>query len=421
MSYGTGTYGVEPYAGSAASGPPTQAAAVALVATSTLTAGATRDAAAAAALTATSTLTVGATREQPAAATLTAVSTLTATGITGHIVAVGRASETDTARPLVRNVALLIGRASETDTARTLSGAHAFAVGRATEADTARSLSVGYAKSIGRASETDTARALDAPGGYIPTPGDLVIVAMDKLLRQAPTSLAVSVSGADVGEALTFKIDGTTVYTATAGAGGNLQQVSIAVPTGNAGSHTVRVETSSRFGEDTFTIQLDPAPNASNQGADTSPVAIPAALVGTTRSWVFQDLMPGGLGSWVMPINPTAMTSPGIVKALSVEHSTAVQTGQYHIYQGGISPATWSFSGYCPDQDFYDHFRAYAALTRRFYIIDHRNRAWKVAITGLDMIARKRQLDETGAPQDWRHNYTVNAVIYQQQSPQVPV
>jgi hypothetical protein len=259
-----------------------------------------------------------------------------------------------------------------------------------------------------------------SPGG--PTaPGEIVVIAMDKVLRRAPTSLAVSVNGAVAEETLSFKIDGVEVYTADADADGSILEISIPVPdTVDAGTHTVTVDGSEASGEDTFTMERDADAPPLFQGLDTDPVLIPEAHVDGVYRWVLQDLMPEGLGSWVMPINPSSMTSPGVQKTITGQHSTAAVSGQYHLWRGIDMPIEWSFSGFCPDQDFYEQLQAYAAITRRFYIIDHRNRAWKVAITGLDMVARKRRLDEHGVPQDWRHDYTVHAVIYDQ-TPRTPV
>lgn len=362
------------------------------------------------------------------------------------VITLGRAATTDAGRALVAHQLAVLTRATETDAARALASVvvdHTLTLGRVTETDVARTTIADNGGDstivLGRASSTETARAVDQPtlivdgttsvidietntgssGGAV---GDLVIVAMDKILHRAPTSLSVSVSGAIADESLTFDIDGTDVDTEDADSEGTLQQLSIPVPgaVGAAGSHTVTVTSATSSGSDTFTIEVDPIANPLDVSTDTDPVSVPEAQVTTDfYKWVLQDLMPGGLGSWVMPINPSTMASPGVLTPVTVQHSTAVHDGQFHVWQGGLAVADWSFAGYCPDQEFYENLASYAALTRRFYIIDHRNRAWKVAITGLDMVARKRAIDETGAPQDWRHDYTARAVIYEQ-SPRVP-
>lgn len=369
-----------------------------------------------------------------------AVETDVCIGITVLVrVTLGRAVESDVAEFV--NTARELGIATETDTARALVVSRHFTLGRATESDLARAMPMGLHLILGRATESDSARALSAVDaavvagssqlvrvhflpGYPSQPADLVVIAMDKVIRRAPSSLAVSVSGAESDEALTFKIDDTIVDTGDANSDGTLQQISIPIPdTFMGGVHTVTVVTAGgRQGSDTFTLQFDPSVADVIQGADTSPVTIPAAEIipDVFYKWVFQDLMPDGLGSWVMPINPSAMTSPGFLTNVEVQHSTAVVSGQFHIWEHGRTATPWSFSGFCPDQDFYDQLRAYAAITRRFYIIDHRNRAWKVAITGVDMVLRKRYLDEHGAPLDWLGDYTINAVIYDQ-NPSVPV
>lgn len=346
----------------------------------------------------------------------------------------GRPSTTEIGRALsvISGDTVSIGDVVETDTARSVSVVQVKTLGRAAESDVARTLVHSTTVTLGRSTSTDIARALNVTGlvvfgttqtinfgtdtGSPVTATDLVVIAMDKELKRAPTSLAVSVYGAEADEDLDFKIDGATVATDTADADGTVQEISIPVDESVvAGVHTVSVlSASAKTGSDTFTVLVDPIDEPVLQGVDTDPVLIPEALVNGVYKWVLQDLMPGGLGSWVMPINPASMTSPGVETPVTVQHTTAVVTGRSHIWQGGSTAVEWSFSGFCPDQDFYEQLQDYASLTRRFYIIDHRSRAWKVAITGLDMVARLRALDENGAPLDWRHDYTVRAVIYEQ-------
>lgn len=81
-------------------------------------------------------------------------------------IALGRASEVDTARALGVGRGVPLGRASETDTARALTvvSGNIVALGRASEVDTARPLAAVTTQLVplGRASETDTARTLTA-------------------------------------------------------------------------------------------------------------------------------------------------------------------------------------------------------------------------------------------------------------------
>lgn len=70
----------------------------------------------------------------------------------------GRASTTDTARPLTRRVKKTLGRIVETDTARHLSSATVVPLHRVTETETARHFTATQRRVVGRVTETETAR-----------------------------------------------------------------------------------------------------------------------------------------------------------------------------------------------------------------------------------------------------------------------
>lgn len=242
---------------------------------------------------------------------------------------------------------------------------------------------------------------------------------LDENLRRAPTAVTVAVSGGWPNDDVEFDVDGTTVFTGTLDTDGSLVALSLPVPwDAAAGEHTVTM--TSLTGAPgytisaTFNLELGPAASPVVIGPDADPVEIAAAQTSTgVRRWVLQDLMPGGLGSYVMPANPATMTSPHFQRLLSFEHTTSPAEGIYHISEVAEHAVEWQFSGFCHTQEFYEALQAYYALNRRFYLIDHRNRAWTVAFTSLDMRARLRS-DVNGALTDWAHDYTVSALIYDQ-------
>jgi hypothetical protein len=96
-------------------------------------------------------------------------SALSGTRVAAHFTAgnptpaIGRATETDTARALTATKVVAIGRASETDTGRTLTSSHVAALGRAATVAAALALTATQFVAIGRAAETDTARTLGTP------------------------------------------------------------------------------------------------------------------------------------------------------------------------------------------------------------------------------------------------------------------
>lgn len=243
---------------------------------------------------------------------------------------------------------------------------------------------------------------------------------MDDVLYRAPTALTFMVSGGWADDDVEFAIDGTPVLTTKLNSMGALGPMSVSVNTtlGTAGSHLFTM-TSLTYQAgyavaDTFTIEVDPSPALLVVGQDADPVAVPGAVSSTgVYRWVLQDLHPGGLGSYILPRNPATMTNPHYQRTLAQEHTTSVRDGRYHIAEVGQGVLEWQFGGFCDSQEFYDKLVAYYELPRRFYVIDHRNRAWIVVFTSLDFKARLRT-NVDGNITDWAHDYQVSALIYDQ-------
>ena len=119
-----------------------------------------------------------------------------------------------------------------------------------------------------------------------------------------------------------------------------------------------------------------------------------------------------------MPINPTSMGSPHVRKTVAAVATTAVRSGRPHVSEGA-TPVEWEFAGFAPDKAFQDKLIAYSELPYRFYLVDHRGRAWTVAITRLSIVPRKRHKDSSGASNDWLADYTVAVALFSQ-TPQEP-
>lgn len=238
-----------------------------------------------------------------------------------------------------------------------------------------------------------------------------VVIYDDDLLR-APTSILVAVDDAAPGEVIRFRIDGKLVFETVAGPAGDLGPTSIPVSDQFlAGTHQLSAkQRTSSTGRATFTLTKDPIPYPHIVADDTLPVLIPQAMQHGVRHFVLQDLLPGGLGSYVMPISPATMSSPHSPREF-VPHPTTALGGTFHMFEGSFKPHEWSLSGYCPDEDMYDSLVAFAELNRRFWVIDHRNRAWLVAPLGTELVTRRRQVGLAGVPTDWGHDYTMRLLI----------
>lgn len=247
----------------------------------------------------------------------------------------------------------------------------------------------------------------------------LALTILDDELRRAPTSLTFMMTGAREGMQVSVYFDSDTVaaWTGEPNSEGMIGPLAINVPnTLLAGAHTLRAEVGAVVvATAPFTLALDPALAPIVAGADAQAVEIPGAVQHDTRHWVFQDLLAeseGGIGSFIMPINPTRMGSPHYEHGMTTRHTTAI-TGQFHVFQTGSIPKEWTFEGYCPDQATQEAMLAYRNLNRRFYIIDHRNRAWKVIITDMKFVPRLRH-NFNGVQTDWGSDYTVTATIFDQ-------
>lgn len=253
--------------------------------------------------------------------------------------------------------------------------------------------------------------------GLLDAPEPSALVILDAEQRRAPTSVQIAITNATPGEEFMVAIDGTDVYPVTIDVDGNLDPTSIRVDeVHGAGAHTLTATGLTYVLTATFTLDADAPAHPAIQGPDADPVFIPESEVagGGPYRWVLQDLMPGGLGSWVMPLNPLSMTAPHRRRTLSVEHTTSPVDGRFHAVESHQPPQDWQFAGYCPDQAFHEQLEAYAALNRRLYVIDHRQRAWVIAILGVEFRARKRQRQDAGVFNDWASDYTVNALILDQ-------
>lgn len=251
--------------------------------------------------------------------------------------------------------------------------------------------------------------------GVAESPAPAFLAVLDPDLDRAPTAVTIIMAGLEPLDEITFTIDTITIGEDTADINGDLAATSLSVDRiFGAGTHTITGTTPTHSASDTFTLRRNASNFPVNQTDDVDPVFIAEAVgANGVHKWVLQDLMPGGLGSWVMPINPTTMSAPHVKKTVGAVHSTAVE-GSHHVYEG-ITPTEWDFAGFCPDQAFYLKLLAYSELPRRCYLIDHRNRAWIIAFANLDVKARKRVRDEQGADHDWLSDYSAKVVLYSQQ------
>ena len=260
------------------------------------------------------------------------------------------------------------------------------------------------------------------------TDPDFQLTILNPTLDRAPTSLTVTVDGARPETDIRFYLDTTSgpalAYTTTTDVAGSLQPMSISVNPdlgGAVGTRTLTAEQDGISGgtlsaSATYTLAKEPQTAPAAPVADAAPVLVPGALAELGYyHWVAQDLLgeaDGGIGSYVFPINPREMSSPHYEATLSTHHTTA-SSGRYLLFQAGDPPKEWTFSGVAISQDMVEKLQAYRNLNRRFYTIDHRNRAWKTVWTNLEIVPRRRT-NYNGEDSDWITDFTVTAMILDQ-------
>lgn len=250
---------------------------------------------------------------------------------------------------------------------------------------------------------------------FLIMPPEVVLTLLTPVLNQAPGNIEASISGGTPEAVVDIKIDTVTVLTVTLDTDGNAGPLSVPVSNtlGTAGTHDLTAGTAAT----TFDITLDPTAFPVTPGADEPPSDV-SPVVGGVRKWVFQDpvIGAGGIGYWVLPYNPkpTDTTSPFPVKAFTSKHTTG-NAGKWHIFQGQTPPKEWNFGGYLPRQEDVERLMEFRDLNRRFYIIDHRNRAWVCVLTHVEIVPRLRHTwvanHEEPLVTDWGHDYKVTAMI----------
>jgi len=224
---------------------------------------------------------------------------------------------------------------------------------------------------------------------------DLILQLHTPQIESAPGALSVSVVDGGNTVDFHFEIDGEEVFVIEPDSDGGLDLVTVPVPDlvvadvhiMQPGTHTVTAIQGSSVGSADFEIINPPPLPQVPPGADLPPVAVPGAIQPTGYArWVFQDLAVDGLGSWIMPMNPSESDPPYAARNLSAGPSSAGNV--FHVWEGEYQPEEWSFGGVCPTETMREKLEEYYALNRRFYIHDHRSRAWTVTFQSLELVPR---------------------------------
>lgn len=128
----------------------------------------------------------------------------------------------------------------------------------------------------------------------------------------------------------------------------------------------------------------------------------------TTR-WVLTD--PATSETWMMPINPNAMTSPQAGKNLQNSYGIdrAYDPGsrqRVNTFLAPPSPTQWEWSGVIRSKDHYDAYVHWTQKPSEIHVTDHLGRTWEVLITAF---APEDRVPTQTVP--WRLTYSVKALI----------
>lgn len=233
-----------------------------------------------------------------------------------------------------------------------------------------------------------------------PETGVLGFVCAAEVL-ETPGWLAVSLLSASPSAAVTFALDGgSTFFTVTSEEDGTFEGA-VELPALTVGSHTITAtDVDGQVQTQTFTVLLVVPPDDTIPGS-TDPATAPS--LDPVIHWVLEDPMPGGIGTYTFPINPSEMSSPFPEKQLRPER-TVHPSGQDVVWEGRPDPVEWSVKGTVVTEAFYDALASYHALQRRLYVVDHHQRAWVVAFDSLTF-------EKKGRPDDWMHTYSAKFLI----------
>jgi len=249
--------------------------------------------------------------------------------------------------------------------------------------------------------------------GYLATlnVGDMSTGQTSAYVTRTPAVVTVSGLGFEPDEFVDFTLLGTgkpliptRIQTDETGC---IAGTSFTVPPVAAGTYLMQGVGASSGLAGVVTVAVENSPLASPAVLAADQVPVPVAQTGV-RQWVLQDALPvavGGIAQLVMSRNPESATAPAAPRAFAVDSLTGPGS-QAVLWEGGKRAFEWKFSGRLDDIGTIDKLIQYSRINRRFWLIDHRNQAWVVAFTTLDMTPIRNYGTITS------HQYSASVLIF---------
>jgi len=242
---------------------------------------------------------------------------------------------------------------------------------------------------------------------YAARASSVLTVAMDyDYVLETPAGLEVDISNGVPGDTVTLTLIGPTTtadfQTVTLDEYGQALDLTVDLPAATAGAYLLRVESGQSGTEDVdLTIQEDAL-----SWDDTERALDVAPVVDAAQHWRFYDLRDHAV-TWTFPRNPSSWTNVFPPNDFTHDNTTAPD-GQPLTWQAAARPWRMEFTGFLDTQEEYEQLVFWSQLRRRFWLIDHRNRAWLMTIEQFDATA----LIKANLP--WAHDYTVKTLIFMQ-------
>jgi hypothetical protein len=262
----------------------------------------------------------------------------------------------------------------------------------------------------------------------LPAPYDGVLHLQETRLFRTPGAVVATLLNFNRGITVTFELDGDPI-TANGAAATPLQANGNGNPpfyvmtdeTGGLVEFSLPIARLLQPGTYTLTAIASGSSNVTAESASSTltvvspPLGAPSALeiaptdlpdtTGSVQRWVFQDPMPGGLGTYQVPWNPSEMTSPFGVRPVTSDATTSPH-GQLVFWEGTRPAQNWSCKGYLETQEHYEKLLAFSGLNRRFWVVDHRGRGWVVTVVSFNATPHRN------ATAPWAHDYELSFLIY---------
>lgn len=256
--------------------------------------------------------------------------------------------------------------------------------------------------------EPDPYATVEVTWSYAKRASSRLEVALETdVVDETPASLYATISAGFGRDTISLSLIGPTtaddMQTEVLNDFGYIEDLAIPLPGLAAGDYFLRVEGVASGNEDVpFTVTGNPL-----SFLGSHPKALPVAPARASQvRWRLYGLH-DQKAAYEFVHNPRSWSNLLPPNNFTHEKTTAPD-GQILSWQAGDQPWRMEFTGYLDTPAEYGALTFWAGLHRRFWLVDHRNRAWLVTFEQFDASAR------IVPNKPWAHDYTMKAVVFMQ-------